>query len=223
MPSNAYITFLHIRIDVIKLIETHTNYSKSTKGKKNLGHLTRSAVVMLCAVWERYNEDLLIECIDYICNGIADINLLNKEIKKTISRKVRDDKNEIKPIELAGDGWKTIWKNYAKTETELLNTPKKDNLDKLFERYLGLLNYSGIWKNNCSQLINDFVGERGNIAHNGNRATYVRMDTLKKYQDLVVENVIEIDSKMSERVRAMTTAVNLPWIQDYSKDLSYYK
>lgn len=111
----------------------------------------------------------------------------------------------------------------AKTETELLNTPKKDNLDKLFERYLGLLNYSGIWKNNCSQLINDFVGERGNIAHNGNRATYVRMDTLKKYQDLVVENVIEIDSKMSERVRAMTTAVNLPWIQDYSKDLSYYK
>ncbi|MBK8610374.1 MAG: hypothetical protein IPL84_10655 [Chitinophagaceae bacterium] len=223
MPSNAYITFLHIRIDVIKLIETHTNYSKSTKGKKNLGHLTRSAVVMLCAAWERYNEDLLIECIDYICNGIADINLLNKEIKKTISRKVRDDKNEIKPIELAGDGWKTIWKNYAKTETELLNTPKKDNLDKLFERYLGLLNYSGIWKNNCSQLINDFVGERGNIAHNGNRATYVRMDTLKKYQDLVVENVIEIDSKMSERVRAMTTAVNLPWIQDYSKDLSYYK
>lgn len=114
MPSNAYITFLHIRIDVIKLIETHTNYSKSTKGKKNLGHLTRSAVVMLCAAWERYNEDLLIECIDYICNGIADINLLNKEIKKTISRKVRDDKNEIKPIELAGDGWKTIWKNYCK-------------------------------------------------------------------------------------------------------------
>ncbi|MBL0200317.1 MAG: hypothetical protein IPP81_09095 [Chitinophagaceae bacterium] len=223
MPSNAYITFLHIRIDVIKLIETHTNYSKSTKGKKNLGHLTRSAVVMLCAAWERYNEDLLIECIDYICDGIADINLLNKEIKKTISRKVRDDKNEIKPIELAGDGWKTIWKNYAKTETELLNTPKKDNLDKLFDRYLGLLNYSGIWKNNCSQLINDFVGERGNIAHNGNRATYVRMDTLKKYQDLVVENVIEIDSKMSEKVRAMTTAVNLPWTQDYSKDLSYYK
>jgi len=223
MPSNAYITFLHIRIDVIKLIETHTNYSKSTKGKKNLGHLTRSAVVMLCAAWERYNEDLLIECIDYICNGITDINLLNKEIKKTISRKVRDDKNEIKPIELAGDGWKTIWKNYAKTETELLNTPKKDNLDKLFERYLGLLNYSSIWKNNCSQLINDFVGERGNIAHNGNRATYVRMDTLKKYQDLVVENVIEIDSKMSEKVRAMISAVNLPWTQDYSKDLSYYK
>lgn len=177
---------------------------------------------MLCAAWERYNEDLLIECIDYICNEIADINLLSKEVKKTISRKVRDDKNEIKPIELAGDGWKTIWKNYAKAETELLNTPKKDNLDKLFERYLGLLNYSGVWKNNCYQRINDFVSERGNIAHNGNRATYVRMNTLKNYQDLVVENVIEIDSKIAEKLRAITATPNLLWLQDYSKELNYY-
>jgi len=223
MPSNAYINFLHIRIDVIKLIETHTHFSNNTRGRKNLGHLTRSAVVMLCAAWERYNEDLLLECIDYVCNNMNDVNLLNKEIKKTISQKVKDDKNEIKPIELAGDGWKTIWKHYARTETELLNTPKKGNLDKLFEKYLGVVNYSAIWKDNCSQEINDFVSERGNIAHNGNKAAYIRMNTLKKYQDLVVENVIEIDSIIAEKVRLITSTVNLPWIQDYSKELTYYQ
>jgi len=102
MPSNSYINFLHIRMDVLKLIETHTDYSKNKPGRKNLGHLTRSAVVMLCAAWERYNEDLLLETIEEICNRINDINLLNDEIKATISQKVKIDKNNNKPIELAG-------------------------------------------------------------------------------------------------------------------------
>lgn len=223
VPSNAYISFLHIRIDVIKLIETHTSFSQNKRGRKNLGHLTRSAIVMLCAAWERYNEDLLLESIQYICTNLHDVHLLNKEIKKTISAKVKEDKNEIKPIELAGHGWKTLWHNYARAETELLNTPKSENLNKLFKKYLGIVDYSMIWKNNCASEINDFVKERGDIAHNGNRASYIRMNSLKKYQDLVVENVMEIDSVMSGRVQGFTSTPNLAWTRDYSKDLAYYK
>lgn len=223
MPSNAYINFLHIRIDVIKLIETHNSFSQNRRGRKDLGHLTRSAIVMLCAAWERYNEDLLLESIEYICNNLHDIHPLNKEIKKTLSAKVKEDKNEIKPIELAGQGWKTLWYNYAKAETELLNTPKSDNLDNLFKKYLGIIDYSTIWKKNCANEINNFVKERGDIAHNGNRASYIRMNSLKKYQDLVVENVIEIDSVISGRIQGFAQVPNLAWTRDYSKDIGYYK
>jgi hypothetical protein len=223
MPSNAYINFLHIRIDVIKLVETHTFFSQNKRGRKNLGHLTRSAIIMLCAAWERYNEDLLLESIQFVCNNLHDVHLLNKEIKKTISSKVKDDKNEIKPIELAGHGWKTLWYNYAKIETELLNTPKSENLDKLFKKYLGIIDYSLFWKKNCAKAVNDFVKERGDIAHNGNRASYIRMNSLKHYQDLIIENVIEIDSIMAGRIQAIAATANLAWSKDYSKDLSYYR
>lgn len=221
MPSNAYINFLHIRVDVLKLIETHSFYTANTRGRKNLGFLTRSAVVMLCAAWERYNEDLLLEAIDYLSGSTNDINNLHKDIKKTISSKVKLDRKETKPLELAGDGWKTVWKYYAKQETELLNTPKADKLRLLFNKYVGLPDYTLLWKTTNPKEIDDFVSDRGDIAHNGNKASYITMIKLRKYQDLIVENVIEIDSKIADTLQGIVGGV-LPWNKDYYKDLSRY-
>lgn len=223
MPSNAYLNFLHIRFDVIKLIETHTLYSQNRPGRKNLGHLTRSAVVMLCAAWERYNEDLLLESIEYIANNTPDINKLSKRIKKTISDKVKADKNENKPIELAGEGWKHVWQTYAKIETELLNTPKSTKLNMLFNIYLGIENYTKLWKTKDPKRIDNFVTDRGNIAHNGNRASYITMYKLRSYQDMIVDNVIEIDSNMADEVANILGKNSVPWIKIYSKEIKYYK
>lgn len=178
---------------------------------------------MLCAAWERYNEDLLLESITYLSNITADINNLNKQIKKTISAKVRDDKNEIKPIELAGQGWKSVWLNYAKLEAELLNTPKSNKLKSLFSTYLGIPNYTSLWKTSTPTDIDDFVSDRGAIAHNGNKAKYITMTKLRKYQDLIIANVIEIDSKMAIELRNMSGLAALPWSQDYYKEIEKYK
>ncbi|GGB67904.1 hypothetical protein GCM10007424_04860 [Flavobacterium suaedae] len=222
MPSNAYINFLHIRVDVLKLIETYTYYKDNNLGKKGLGHLTRSAIIMLCAAWERYNEDLLLESIQYIGNHVNNIQSLNKKIKKTISKKVRDDKNEIKPIELAGTGWKDIWFEYAKIDTDLLNTPKSEKLKTLFETYLGISDYLSFWNTTNPKEIDKFVSDRGDIAHNGNKASSIRMNKLRKYQDLVVENVIEIDSKMANELKRMTNSSNLAWTQEYYTNINRY-
>ncbi|MDL2141190.1 HEPN domain-containing protein [Flavobacterium tructae] len=222
MPSNAYINFLHIRIDVLKLIETHSHYTQNKRGRKNLGFLTRSAVVMLCAAWERYNEDLLIESVTYLSVNVNDISILNKNIKKTISLKVRKDLDESKPIELAGIGWKNVWLNYAINETKLLNTPKSDKLKLLFATYLGIADYTSFWKTNNTNEIDDFVSDRGAIAHNGNKASYITMTKLRKYQDLVIENVIEIDSKMAIELKNMSGMTALPWVQDYYKEIERY-
>lgn len=218
MPSNAYINFLHIRIDVLKLIETHNYFSEKKKGRKNLGHLTRSAVVMLCAAWERYNEDLLLESITYLSNNIHTINSLNKQIRKTISAKVKADKNETKPIELAGNGWKDVWLNYAKTETNILHTPNSSKLKLLFNTYLGIDDYTLLWKTKNPKDIDDFVADRGEIAHNGNKAPYTTLVKLNDYNDMIMENVIEIDSRIAIELQNMSGAV-LPWTDKYDEDL----
>ena len=223
MPSTAYLNFLHIRVDVLKLIENHSLHTQKKPGRKNLGYLTRSAVVMLCAAWERYNEDLLLESVKYLSQYTPDINHLNKQIKKTLSSKVKNDKNEIKPIELAGIGWKDVWYNYAKLETELLHTPKSNKLKLLFSTYLGITDYTKLWKTNNPSEIDDFVSDRGEIAHNGNKAKYITMTKLRKYQDLIIANVIEIDSKMALNLKNMSGQVNLPWTQDYFTELEKYK
>lgn len=223
MPSNAYVNFLHIRIDVLKLVETHSFYVQNKRGRKNLGHLTRSAVVMLCAAWERYNEDLLLESISYLSKVTNDVNNLNKQIRKTISAKVKNDKNEIKPIELAGDGWKSVWLNYAKEETELLNTPKSNKLKLLFNTYLGLSDYTTLWLTCTPSEIDDFVSDRGAIAHNGNKTPYITMIKLRQYQDLIIDNVIEIDSNMALELRNLSGLSILPWTQKYYAEIEKYK
>jgi hypothetical protein len=222
MPSNAYINFLHIRIDVLKLIETHSFYVQKKRGRKDLGHLTRSAVVMLCAAWERYNEDLLLESISYLSKVTTDINNLNKQIKKTISAKVKNDKNEIKAIELAGDGWKSVWLSYAMEETELLNTPKSNKLKLLFNTYLGLPDYTALWKTCNPCKIDEFVSERGAIAHNGNQTPYITLTKLKRYHDLIIKNVIAIDSNMALELNKLSGLSLLPWTQNYFNEIEKY-
>ena len=223
MPSNAYVNFLHIRIDVLKLVETHSFYVQNKRGRKKLGHLTRSAVVMLCAAWERYNEDLLLESISYLSKVTYDVNNLNKQIKKTISLKVKNDKNEIKPIELAGDGWKSVWLNYAKLETELLNTPKSIKLKLLFNTYLGLPDYTALWRTCTPSEIDEFVSDRGAIAHNGNRTPYIPMKKLRQYQDLIIKNVIKIDTNMALELKNLSGLSVLPWSQEYFPEIEKYK
>ncbi|MCO5238062.1 MAG: HEPN domain-containing protein [Chitinophagaceae bacterium] len=223
MPSNSYITFLHIRIDVLNLIKTHSDYTQGKRGRKNLGHLTRSAIVMLCAAWERYNEDLLLESIKYLCDNIQDASLIKEEIKRFVSSKIRNDRHELKPFFVAGDGWKQIWYEYAKEEIEALNTPKEGNLNLLFKNYLSIEKYSNLWKTSNPSEIDNFVKVRGDIAHNGNRADNVTMKDLRHFQDLIVENVIEIDGNIADELKTQSARRRLPWTKDYYTDLKNYK
>ena len=198
MPSKSYIDFLELLKDVLLLKKTHYDFSLGTVGRKNLGFLTRSATVMLCAAWERYNENLLLESIDIILTTTLAAKDLPTDVKKYLSRKVKEDKNEIYPIELADNGWRNLWKGNAVNETEFLHTPNSKKLETLFKRFLGLPNYINFWKPNSSLKIDDFIRVRGEIAHNGSKAKYLLINSLNKYIDLTIENAIEIDYNMSQ-------------------------
>ena len=66
MPSIAYTEFKKNIIDVDNLIAAHTTLNTGSRGKKGLGHITRSGIVMLCATWELYIETLLCESLQIL-------------------------------------------------------------------------------------------------------------------------------------------------------------
>lgn len=223
MPSSAYIDFLELLEDVDNLRATHIYFSKGKKGRKRLGFLTRSAIVMLSAAWERYNENLLLECIDKILETAIEAKNLPTEIKKYISGKVKNNKNEIYPIELADGGWKRLWKGYAINETDILNTPNSDNLKKLFSRYLGINDCTAMWKPNSSIPIDELIHLRGEIAHNGSKAKYVKYNTLIKNIDLLIDNAIQFDSSIHDYLCGHPFNLNSPWDKTYHRDQESYK
>ena len=176
---------------------------------------------MMCAAWERYNEDLLIEGINILANHFLDPNYLPKSIKQTISAKVKVDKHELKPLGLAGDGWKNLWRSYAEQETEKLNTPNSSNLNDLFKKYLGIESYVGYWISKNE--INEFIKMRGEIAHKGSQAPYIQMRTLKKYIEMIRSNAIEIDRRFGNYLQGLTSSADPPWQLLYPKTLEIYK
>ena len=222
MPSKSYIDFLELLEDVEELRLAHTHFSKGASGRKKLGFLTRSATVMLCASWERYNENILLECIDKILETNIEAKTLSKHIKEYISIKVKENKSNIYPIELADNGWKNLWKGYAINETNSLNTPNSENLCKLFKRFLGIEDFTLLWYFNSIEKINDFIKIRGEIAHNGSKSKYVRLSALLNNIDTIVENAIQIDYSLSQLLKKEYLISNT-WDENYYRKLKSYK
>lgn len=222
MPSKSYFDFLELLEDVQQLRNTHFEYSKGKRGRKKLGFLTRSSIIMLCAAWERYNENILLECIDKILETSIEANTLSKHIKEYLSSKVKLNKSNIYPIELADNGWKNLWKGYAVNETNSLNTPNSENLNRLFKRFLGIEEFSMMWNKKSVIKINDFIKIRGEIAHNGSKAKYVRFSTLLNNIDTIVENAIQIDYSLSQYLKILYD-IQVTWEESYSKKLGSYK
>lgn len=128
MPSKAYSDFKTNIIDVDNLIDAHSSLNTGNRGKKGLGHITRSGIVMLCATWELYIESLLCESLGILANRKSTPKNLPTLIQKSLAKLTKEDKHELKPLELAGDGWRSTLIDYAKAETDILHTPKSEKL-----------------------------------------------------------------------------------------------
>lgn len=115
MPSQAFKDFRYNLVDTRRLVTVHGLLSGGNPGKKGLGHLTRSGVVMLCASWELYVESLLVEAVHWLTSQHADPSTLPKAVKKTLASYVRNHKHHLMPLSLAGAGWKHLLEAYALT------------------------------------------------------------------------------------------------------------
>lgn len=211
MPSSSFTKFeRNLLVDVERIINSHAQLNHNGKGRRGLGHITRSGVLMLCAAWELYLEEVLLEGVNYFIQKLDSPKLLPKAVQQELSRHVREAKHELKPLELAGDGWKVLYRNHANEVLQGLNTPKSGNLDPLFRKFLGIVQFSDWWSLGA-QKINDFVTARGDIAHRGRDAQYVTIKSLHVYLQDIKQTVVDIDNQLTEYLCEKTPGPDRPW------------
>lgn len=210
MPSQAYRRFIHNAVDVDRLITSHGTLSSGTSGKKALGHITRSGIVMLCAAWELYVEDLLIECSKYLAIQTEKPLNLPMPVQKHLAKKIRENKNELKPLELGGSGWRDVYVAYCQNEVRAINTPKTTILIPIYQKFIGLNDVSSMWTIG-GQYITDFVSVRGDIAHNGRSSSYINLWELIQYNDCIKLTAKEMDNKICDYVFQLVSYTRQPW------------
>lgn len=210
MPSSALSKFeANLLVDVDRLIESHGQLNHQGMGRRGLGHITRSGVLMLCAAWELYLEELLIESARIIVARAASPADLPKKVQQEIAKAVRTSKHELKPLDLAGEGWRDVHVNHATARIQSLNTPKSSNVYTLFHLLVGVPDLSQGWSHGAGT-IDDFVSVRGAIAHRGRDAQYVIIGNLIDYKYKIVRTVIETDNAVVDFLRDNTQGRS-PW------------
>ncbi len=210
MPSSALQKFeRNMLVDVDRIIESHGQLNHDGLGRRGLGHITRSGVLMLCAAWELYLEELLVESVRTLIRRADIPTQLPQHVQKEISKTVRESKHELKPLELAGDGWKTVYDNHTTQTIQGLNTPKSTNIDPLFKRFVGIENLSNSWSIG-EEALNAFVTARGDIAHQGRDAGYITIINLHEYRAQILRCVIDTDNAMADFIQRKSIGGS-PW------------
>lgn len=211
MPSIARNKLDANKTDLDRLWWFHTNTAGATQGRKyGVEVLNKAVVVFVCAAWEAYCEDIILESLDHINADATDFNLFPKEVKTPIGLRLKEEKHEQSPWKLAGDGWKNVVITHAKEHVAALNTPKSENLQTLFAKTIGVKDVTHNWNwQKCSRAtatkrLDDFVTLRGEIAHRLTANAAVTKKDGENFFNHAVLLAAKIDTTVRDHLHALT-------------------
>ncbi|KUL48994.1 HEPN domain-containing protein [Streptomyces sp. NRRL S-1521] len=211
--------------DIERLIEFHEKETGSARGRRRpeIQVVSRSAVVLTCASWEAFCEDLAAEALNHLADHAQKAADLPTEVQKTLKKLLLSEPHELAIWNLADDGWRAALRDravqLAKDDDRSLNTPKPDPVKGFFAQNVGIGDITATWKwhknspERTSQLLLDFVVLRGSIAHRRSPKGGVLKTDATKGLDLVQR----LAAKSAEAVSAHLkkhTGVALPELQE---------
>lgn len=184
-------TFWDSRDEVKRLLDIHKQIAGTTPGfKADVEVLNKSAIVLLVACWEAFVEDLATNAFDLMLLHANNPKVFPNGVLTLASRDLRADKDERKVWELAGSGWKKILTKHKSKVLEkyigTFNTPRAENIDRLFSDLIGLPNLSHEWHwrskspENAKQTLSDLITLRGSIAHRVATSSSVHKSSVEK-------------------------------------------
>ncbi len=202
MPSSAYNVFRNNLLnDVDMLIQKHHELRTGSRGRHNLGYLTRSALFLLCAGWEYY--------IELVCRDFLEMIIKNKALvkshantKKFLTIYVKNQTDDDFIVQFVQHGWEKCFRDALELRLSQFNTPKYYAIKKLFYEVFGI-EISNALDASRKQLIDGFVTKRGKIAHQGAKATYPTINQVIRYRNAVCTYIMSIDEYLALQGRAI--------------------
>lgn len=215
MPSKAYKNFGKNIDTVSRLQKTYNDIrqARHTKGKGAFDHITRSAILFLVSSFEVYCEEVLYECCEKLINTAKKGSALPTEVQKTINAYTKNEKNAALPMSLCDDGWKKIYCDMVKKRTDALNTPNNHNLTDLFSSLVGVSDIKNIAD---IEKIDEIISFRGQITHRVKADSYVHIETVEEYREIVEKVVIDIDKKLCDHIKRKYKT-KAPWNNTYEE------
>jgi hypothetical protein len=185
MPSLARLAFEHNYGDVQRLFAIHSELVGETPGKKDgVEVLNKSAIVLMCAVWEAYCEDIAAEAVEHLVQHAKDASKLPKTLRKNIAKELKADRDDSAVWLLADDGWRAHLRARTKAMAEernrKLNTPTTDKIKDLFDDAIGLPDVPSAWywastdPKKAARKLDKYVSLRGDVAHRSRAADNIK-------------------------------------------------
>lgn len=107
MPSQARKALDANLKDVEKLLDLHEEKGGKLRGRRfGLEVLNKSAIVLICACWEAYCEDLAAEALTLIVRHAKSADQLPKDLKKNVMKALAGRKDELAIWAIADGGWR---------------------------------------------------------------------------------------------------------------------
>lgn len=169
-------TLLSNLAEVRRLMEIHATIAGPSVGAKHkVEVLNKSSIVLLVACWEAFVEDLAEVSFRLQLRRAKSPDVFPSKVLTLASKKLREDNDERRVWNLAGDGWKTVLRDYQEQVLKRyignFNTPKPKQIDDLFASLIGVSKVSKKWSwHKCKPAkararLNKLVMLRGAIAH----------------------------------------------------------
>jgi hypothetical protein len=220
MTKSPSLVFRDSLVEVNQLLAIHKQLTGTGPGRRHkVEVLNKSAILFACAAFEAFVEDLAKRALDHFIRKAKAPIALPKRLRQKIAHSVRDDKNELRMWDLAGEGWRTLANDYKAVIVSKyigpFNTPKPGNIETLFDEMIGLQGFAKHWTwygmkaDGAKKHLKKFVELRGALAHGAKPAPVVG----KKDVTAHVQFLAPLSVRMSNTVRDFCHAAigEYPW------------
>lgn len=168
-----------------RLIQIHGELGGKGLGRRyGLEVLNKSAVILLCACWEAYVEDLASASFDFMLKNFKKANEFPNRVLVKVSERLKKKKDKREIWRIADEGWKQELTNYKDEIIGNFHSPSFNKIDELYENLLDIKNISSkcYWPKrtieSTKSKIQKFVTIRNKLAHGPRLAKTIKKSYL---------------------------------------------
>ena len=168
MPSEAYITFTANLEYVKRILDIHKKSAlPSRREGLRLNYINHSTMITLCASWEQYIEDVVLNSVDVLIQCTDNPLDLPEPVQKKIGASIKNSKNDLGLLNLAITDWKRTYDECIRQATDNFHSPKCKNIDALLNQSIGVTYKVFSDPASCedSRRLDDIINTRNVIAH----------------------------------------------------------